>query len=135
MSDRLTISSDPGNQSVLMYYRPPPPPRSRLTPNPIKVLSRPDVAEVVARLAGEGNEIDTPGLSFNYAEAVAMLSAMADAKKLTAVASSGTKVNAAFMLQELPQVRDSIYNAPVIPEGPRPQADEGATPPQVGMAK
>ena len=132
MDGRLTISSDPMNQAVTLFYRPPAPPRARKIPDPIKVLSAPDIAEVVARLAGEGADPDAQQktLSFNYAEVVAILSKMAESKKLMAVAVTGTKVPASFLLQDLPQMRDSIYSAPAIPEGPRPQTDE-----PVGMAK
>jgi hypothetical protein len=130
MNGRLTISSEFANNAVTIFYRPAAPPRSRLVPDPVKVLSRPDIAEVVARLAGEGFEPGMPGLAFNYGEVVSILSSMAETKKLMAVAVTGTKVPASFMLQELPQVRDSIYSAPAIPEGPRPQTDE-----PVGMAR
>ena len=37
----------------------------------------------------------------------------------------GRNVPASFILQELPQVQDSIYSAPVIPDQGRPQADTG----------
>ena len=130
MNGRLTVSSDMTNNAVTIFYRPPTPPRAHVVPDAVKVLSRPDVAEIVARLAGEGFESGRPGLAFNYGEVVAILSSMAETKKLMAVAVTGTKVPASFMLQELPQVRDSIYSAPAIPEGPRPQTDE-----PVGMAR
>ncbi len=120
MNSRLTISSDPGNSTVTIYYRPPTPGAARAA-DPIKVVSRPDVAEIVSRLGGEGFEGDKP-FDFNYGEIVAILSSMADSKKLTAVAN-GAKLPASFMLQEAPQTRDSIYDAPVIPDQSRPQGD------------
>jgi hypothetical protein len=121
LSNRLTISSDPGLATVTIFYRPPTPGAAK-APNPIKVVSRPDIAEIVARLGGEGFEGDKP-FDFNYGEVVAILSKMADSKKLTAVAN-GAKHPATFMLQEIPDVRDSIYSAPVIPDQTRPQGDQ-----------
>jgi hypothetical protein len=128
MDGRLTISSDAKDASlVTIFYRPvgSSNPDTIVAP-PVKVLSRPDLAEIIARLGGEGGG----GLSFNYGDIVSILSALTDNKKLSAVAS-GRRVPASFMLQELPHVEDQILGAPAIPDV-RPQADE---PGKVGMAK
>jgi flagellar basal body P-ring protein FlgI len=128
MDGRLTISSDAQNASlVTIFYRPAGAlaPDARVNP-PAKVLSRPDLAEIIARLGGEGGG----GLNFNYGDVVSILSALTDSKKLSAYAS-GQKVPASFMLQELPNVEDQIFGAPAIPDA-RPQSDE---PGKVGMAK
>ncbi len=128
MDGRLTISSSPENPSlVTIFYRPAggAAADARVQP-PAKVLSRPDLAEIIARLGGEGGG----GLSFNYGDVVSILGALTDSKKLSAYAS-GQRVAASFMLQELPRVEDQIFAAPAIPDA-RPQADE---PSKVGMAK
>lgn len=128
MDGRLTISSSPENPSlVTIFYRPAgaPSPDMPVRP-PAKVMSRPDLAEIIARLGGEGGG----GLNFNYGDVVSILSALTDSNKLSAYAS-GRKVPASFMLQDLPAVADHILGAPTIPDA-RPQADE---PDKVGMAK
>ena len=142
MNGRLTISSDPGGRTVTIYYRPPMPvdgPKNRFQNEqlqPIKVVSKPDIVEIVARLAGEGFEDAEPGrrLNFNYGEILSILSKLTAQRQLSAVASSGTKLPALFILQELPQVQDSIYSAPVIPDQGRPQSND-TEPRKVGMAR
>jgi hypothetical protein len=128
MDGRLTISSSPENPGlVTIFYRPAggPTPDAKVAP-PSRVLSRPDLAEIVARLGGEGGG----GLNFNYGDVVSILSALTDGKKLSAYAS-GERVPAQFVLQALPGAEDQIFDAPTIP-GARPQSDE---PGKVGMAK
>ena len=95
----------------------------RLTP--IKVLSRPDIVEIVARLAGEGFVTGQRGFDFNYAQIISILNNLTANRQLCAVMPDGRNVPASFILQELPQVQDSIYSAPVIPDQGRPQADTG----------
>ena len=128
MDGRLTISSAAENPSlVTIFYRPAgaTSPDAAVKP-PSKVLSRPDLAEIIARLGGEGEG----GFNFNYGDVVSILSALTDTKKLSAYAS-GRRVPASFMLQELPIAEDAILGAPALPDA-RPQADEPA---KVGMAK
>jgi hypothetical protein len=133
LSGRLTISSN-ADRTVTIFYRPPMPqggPRNPAEADrvaPIIVRSRADIVEIVARLAGEGFDDAAPGrrLDFNYGEILSILSKLTAARQLTAVASgNGQKMPAAFILQDLPQVQDSIYNAPVIPDQGRPQSDTG----------
>ncbi|MEO6434937.1 MAG: flagellar basal body P-ring protein FlgI [Tepidisphaeraceae bacterium] len=141
LDKRLMIASDLNNRNLTIYYRPQMPPGGPRTRDqadmlqPVVVASRPDVAEVIARLAGEGAEDALPGraLRFNYGEILAILSNMTSAQQLSALAG-GTRVPASFIMQELPQVQDSIYNAPVIGDQGRPQTD-GGEPGRVGMAK
>ncbi|HEV2295513.1 MAG TPA: flagellar basal body P-ring protein FlgI [Tepidisphaeraceae bacterium] len=128
LDGRLTISSSTENPSlVTIFYRPAgaPSPDAPVRA-PSKVLSRPDLAEIIARLGGEG----AGGLNFNYGDVVSILSALTDNKKLSAYAA-GQRVPASFVLQDLPSVQDHILGAPAIPDA-RPQADEPGT---VGMAK
>ena len=141
MGGRLTVSSADDGQALTVFYRPPLPPggadaiRSQKTMEqlkPVRIVSRPDLAELVARLAGEGEEgTYARGLSFNYAEIVSILNAMSEGQKLTAATRAGGQVPAAFVLQETGGLQDALFNAPPIPEG-RPQADE---PEKVGLAK
>ena len=62
MDGRLSISSDATNRVVTIFYRPPEPPGGVHTRaaaaqlQPIKILSQPDIAEIIARLGGEGND-------------------------------------------------------------------------------
>jgi hypothetical protein len=128
MDGRLTISSDAKDPKyITIYYRPTggTSPDARVAP-PSKVLSTPDLAELVARLGGEGGG----GLNFNYGDVVSILSALTDDKKLVAYAG-GQRVPAQFVLQEMQTVENQILDAPAIPDA-RPQADE---PGKVGMAK
>jgi hypothetical protein len=154
---RLMISSDPSNRNLVIYYRPQVPPGGPRNADeaeklqPVKVLSRPDIAEVVARLSGAGAEDAFPGraLRFNYGEILSILSSMTSNRQLVAMSASGTtggppggpaggagagsKLPASFIMQELPGVQDAIENAPVIPDQGRPQTD--GEPGRVGMAK
>jgi hypothetical protein len=141
MDNRLSITSDFNNRSVTIFYRPPMPkagPRSReqlAAVQAVRVTSRPDIAEIVARLAGEGfDDRVAPGLAFNYGQVLSILSSLTSNQQVTAYAS-GSRVPASFILQELPQVQDSIYSAPVIPDQGRPQTDDEAAGRRVGMAK
>jgi hypothetical protein len=133
MDGRLSISSTPDRASLTIFYR-----GSELE-KPIRIESNPDIKQIAARLGGLG-PADEPQLNFGYGEVVAILQALSDAQKVTTIASAspagnGSRVPATFVLQEVPQLENSIYGAPVIP-GPdqaRPQG-EGQAPQQVGDA-
>src|SRR5439155_24235539 len=107
LDGRLSISSDEKEQAVTIFYRPAPPPGGVRTREgteqltPIRVMSRPDIAEVIARLGGEGFE-HARGLSFNYGQIVSILSNLITKQQLVALAG-GMKLPASFILQELPQ--------------------------------
>jgi hypothetical protein len=120
--DRLSIVSHPSEQNVTIFYR-----NQDLPSGSITVLSHADIAELIARLGGEG-PIDAPNLDFCYADIVAILQKLADDQQVVAVASndSAALVPTPFVLQSLPHMNDAIDNAPVIPDQTRPQAD--ATP-------
>ncbi len=136
MDGRLSISSDAANRIVTIFYRPAEPPGGVRTREaeaqlePIKILSQPDIAEIIARLGGEGGDGNRT-LNFNYGQIVSILSNLTGQQKLVASAGGVTKP-AEFMLQELPGTQDTIYNAPVITDQGRPQADE---PGKVGLAR
>jgi hypothetical protein len=128
MDDRFSISSNPGDKNVTMYYRP-----VQVSPNarvrePVRVLSHPDAAEIIARLGGEGAE-DQKTFNFAYGDIVAIMQSIADSGKL--VAPRGEEMaSVAFMLQDIQGFENSIYTAPVIPDQTRPQSEN---PTQVGV--
>lgn len=117
--DRLTMASEGAGQPVTIFYRPPD------GTQPAKVLSRPDLGEIIARLGGD--ESARGPLRFGYTQVVAVLQAMADQQYLVA-RTSDTKLAATFVLQSAPALADSIIDAPAIAEQTRP-AGEGAAPP------
>ncbi len=121
IDNAFTISSTEENVLTLFY-------RGGNAGKAVKVLSQPDVAELVARLGGEG----APGmdrLDFSYSEIVGMLQKMADGGKLSSVAD-GRRIRASVVLEEMPDVDAALGGAPVIPDGGRPQSTEGG---QLGM--
>ena len=129
LGNRLTISAtrvgENKKPALDIYYRDP---RRRA---PVRVLSRPDVAELAARLAGEGPKGDDK-LDFTYGEVLAILQAMVDRGDIVASTRGpdGRALAASFVLQEPPQVADQILTAPAIDAG-RPQTDE--EPKTIGM--
>jgi hypothetical protein len=120
MDDQLTISSTAAKKTVQIFYRGPD------VRKPLTIASNPDVAELVARLGGEG-PVGQPALGFSYADIVAMLQSMADQHQLIGW-SNGQRVPAAFVLQSVPKMEQTIYDAPVIPDAKRPQAEKDAEP-------
>ncbi|HEY7090435.1 MAG TPA: flagellar basal body P-ring protein FlgI [Tepidisphaeraceae bacterium] len=108
MNNQFTISSDEQRQLLTIFYRGPE------LDKPIWFLSSPDAAELIARLGGEGAPGD-PSLKISYCEVVALLQAMGDQKRFSAVAS-GKRTTAAFVLQESPRIEKAIEEAPMIPD-------------------
>jgi hypothetical protein len=142
LDNRLSISSNDDARSVTVFYRPRIPEsgvsrRYLGMADPVSVRSNPDIAEIIARLGGEGGEGRKGStLDFNYAEILSILSVLTQNRQLSAYANGGQRAPASFILEELPRVQDEIYNAPPIPEQGRPQKDEDQTSgKQVGMAK
>lgn len=115
MDNQLSISSDSQREYVTIFYRGP----GVRRPEP--VLSRPDVAELIARLGGEGE--NRRNLDFSYADIVAIVQAMSEAQKLSApVAGSRQKV--AFVLQQIPRNEELLETAPAIPDLQRPTGEQ-----------
>lgn len=116
MDERFSISSLEGQNTVTIYYR------GYELANPVKIVSNPDVAELVARLGGKG----PPGqqmTQFSYGDIVALLQAMSDQRKFTSVTDTGERIAASFVLESTPGVEESVFDAPPIPERGRPQSD------------
>jgi len=121
LDNRLMMTSkETDNGIVTIFYR------GEEFPKPVTVLSRPDLAELIARLGGEGPP-ENVNLDFGYGDVVAMLQSLADSRKLVAN-YDGKQVNATFMLQQLQTTPDEIRSAPPLPGQSRPQVEpSGAT--------
>jgi hypothetical protein len=126
MDSRLSVTSQPGDKTVLLYYR------SSDPTGPVRVESNADAAEIIARLGGEGPDKE-PKLDFSYADVIGIMQALVDQKKLIARTPQGAPQPVAFVLQESASLIDDIYNAPVIPDNSRPQAEESEPNAEVGM--
>ena len=118
MNNRFMISSGAIGRDVTIFYR------DSMKPQPIEVSSRPDVAEIIARLAGAGTE-GGGQFDFTYAEVLAILQGLSDQQKMQVVGPTGEQMSAAFVMSDPPNVRDAIGNAPSLDRG-RPQGDGNA---------
>lgn len=115
LDDRLTITSDPQTGGLTVFYRPTYGGRS------IKILSRPELSELVGWLGGY-SEDPTQQIDLTYAEIVAVVQALSDKRALVA-ANTPSEPLATFVMQQAPAERDQFDGAPpLIPRG-RPQAD------------
>lgn len=107
MNNRLSITSGDAGKYLTVFYRGP---EFR---QPVTVVSRPDVAELVARLGGEPRDAKDR-LNFSYGDILGILQVMADSRQLSAVADGGQRAPAAFALQEVAGTQGEIVNAPAI---------------------
>lgn len=118
MSNRFMISSGAVGRNVTLFYR------DAQRPEPIEMSSHPDVAEIIARLAGaQGDGMEQ--FNFTYGEVLAILQGLSDQQKMQVVRPTGEQVAAAFMMSDPPDVRDAIGNAPLLDRG-RPQGQDNA---------
>jgi hypothetical protein len=108
MDDRLTISTAPDGKSVTIFDR-----TNKLNPGGVQAQFRPDLYEVIWRLAGGGDD----GFRFGYSDLVGILQGL----------SKGKHISAAFVLQDVPTVQGEIEDAPPIvdPKG-QPTAEAPA---------
>jgi hypothetical protein len=126
MNGRLMISSDLGNggaggRSVTIFFR-----RDDEKKEPLRMQSRPDIGEIVARLGGEGAP-DEDRFSFSYGEIVAVLQSLSQQKKITAaLPGSGQARVAPFIFEQPRESQDLIQTAPVIPQDSRPNTGGAA---------
>lgn len=118
MDKQLMIFSGAIGRDVTIFYR-----NAKLR-QPIQMSSPPDVADILARLAGQMDD-GTGQLDFTYAEILAILQGMTEQQKLQVIAPTGEPLAAAFMLQDDTILRDVIDNAPSIERG-RPQGETEA---------
>ncbi len=138
INNKLTITSNAGDRTVKIFCRD----NGRLRfvdadktmPRPAVVLSNPDVAEIVARLAGEGAGDAKQRLAFSYGDIVAVVQSMTSQQQVYALIGD-KRMPTSFVLQTLPRVDSSIDDAPTIPDPnqARPQGEEEG--PKVGLAR
>src|SRR5439155_21954414 len=92
---------------------------------PLRMLSRPDIGEIVARLGGEGAP-EEDRFDFSYGEIVAVLQSLSQQKKITAAPVNGGQARLAPFIYEQPrETQDLIQTAPVI-EDSRPNTGGAA---------
>ncbi len=109
MQNQFMITSNEQDKTLTLYYRGP---GARV---PIKMLSTPDLAEVIARLGGDGPE-DEIRLDFSYSEVLSVLQELTDQGKLVAPLSAGQRLAASLFLQEVPYTTGSTYTAAMLEE-------------------
>lgn len=115
MDHRFTITSNDDERTLTMFYRPP-------SGEPTSIRSRPDLAEIVARLSGVPDSRE--GLRLGYGTVVGILQALASQQLLVDKTAAGSR-HASFVLEDVSGMQDVIDSAPPIDESPRAQ---GATP-------
>lgn len=118
MDNRLMISSGTVGRDVTLFYR-----DAQLL-HPVQMTSPPDMADILARLAGQIDDGDGH-FDFTYAEVLGILQSLSDERKLRVTKPTGEEMAAAFMMQAPPAVNDAIDNAPLLDRG-RPQGGEAA---------
>ena len=135
MEQRFMITSRPNERAVTLFFR-----DERYMRDPLRMMSKPDIAEIVARLGGEG-AVEERRFDFTYGEILAVLQQMVNERKLEVVQPGGRLTLATFMMQDPPSMRHELENVPVIGEPARPQADDGSRPtgggdaiPRIGAA-
>lgn len=119
MDTRLTITADKSGGPVTIYYRGDVG-RGDLSATATVQTSRADVADLIARLGGEGADGE-PRFDFSYSDVVAIVQAMNNAGKLHSVDLDGQSVAVLFNLQEAPAMEDAVLTAPQIPDVSRTQ--------------
>jgi flagellar basal body P-ring protein FlgI len=117
MNNRLTISSNQQDGLVTIFYR---------GRKAVHVESSPDLAEIAARLGGEGPPGNN-GLDFSYGDVVAVVQSLMDQQKVSGLQGSQRQI-ATFVLQEPTRFEDLIDSAPLLHDTGRPQTDQPAAP-------
>lgn len=87
----------------------------------VRVTSSPDIAEIAARLGGEGSPGRT-SLDFSYADVVAVMQSMIDTHKVSGM-NGGRRQLASFVLQEPPRVEEAVDSVPLLRDTGRPQTE------------
>lgn len=104
MNNQLSITSADPNPLLKVFYR------GKEMREPTTVLSRPDVAELIARLGGEPRDAKDR-MNFSYGDILGILQAMADARKFYAAGQSGQRTNASFVLQDIAGTQNDVMAA------------------------
>ncbi len=111
LANQFMISSNLSDRTLTLYYR------GEDVRKPVKMLSSPDLPELIARLGGDGGEDETR-LNFSYSEILGMLESLATQGKIIASATDGQRLPAAVYLQEMPG-----YVASAVASAARPAED------------
>jgi hypothetical protein len=110
---QLTITTDAERPTQLSVFY-----RGDDVVEPVKVASRPNVAELAARLGGAGDE----KLHFGYGDIIGILQSMADRGK----------VSATFVLQDQPGIEDVLAQGPDTSSGGRAVGEPSVATPAPG---
>ncbi len=122
IDSRLTITADQaGNQVTIMFRGDPS--AGELSKSLIIQKSSAEVANIIARLGGEGAEGERR-FDFSYAEVVALVQALSKEAKLHATTLDGGMDPVVFSMQESPAIEDTVLSAPRIPDLSRPQTPD-----------
>lgn len=119
IDSRLMITSERAGSNVTIFYR-----EDGEAGEPIRMASRPDLAEVIARLGGEG-AIEEERFDFTYGEIVAILQSMSQQRMIRAQRADGQLALTPFIFEQPRDSQDLIESAPVI-EQTRPNTDGSA---------
>lgn len=128
MENRLTISSTNIGNALSIYYRAPAPQNDTQyndvrTPDPVRMTSASDLAQVIKRLGGWLTAEDDRPLNFTYSEVLAILQRLSDERMLVAW-QEGQSQPASFVLQDRPRLPANFTGSTI--EG-RPQGEAKAT--------
>jgi hypothetical protein len=103
MDTRFSISSSDGTKLLTMFYRDPEAAR------PTDVLTHNDLAEIVARLGGEGPD-EEDRLSFNFNDVVAIAQQLVTSHQVFGLTLEGNKRECLFELQH-PQLATEMWES------------------------
>jgi hypothetical protein len=126
---RLTLTASQSRGPVTLFYRSEAAAGDRNT-GVVRQESKPDLAELLARLGGEAGEGEKK-LDFSYSDVVALLQELHKAGKLVSTTMDGAEVPITLVIEEGgAQAPDAILSAPQIPETQRMQnqGDDASSP-------
>ena len=118
MQDRFSISSTTDGAALTLFYR------GAELRKPIVLQTPPNLAEVAARLGGEGAPGD-PSLDFSYSDVVSLVQSLAKGQKVIGW-NGEQKQQAAFVLQDASSVEQAVENAPMLRDNGRPNGGQAA---------
>jgi flagellar basal body P-ring protein FlgI len=125
MDNRFTVAATAGNpQLATLFFRDP------QRPAPVRLVTRPSLDIVIARLAGMGPE-DEDSLNFNYGEVVALVQSMVDGNRLLAKDSAGNNVPVTMVIQDPPRLEAELLRGGAIAAGQQVGDPQFAPPPGV----